>query len=174
MSSYDDGKQEIVDYIKGRFRIGSTCLDVGACDGKWWSLLNGHMTMDAVEIFAPNVMQHNLRNKYRSVYTGDIDGYAYEHYDLILFGDVLEHMEVEKAQRVLAYAQGRCEDLIIGIPFRYRQGILYGNMYERHIQDDLTEELFRIRYPGYEMLSRPRQDYAYYHKGPGTGKISPP
>ena len=164
MSSYDDGKDEVVAWIRQHFGSGSTCLDVGACDGKWHSLLGDYLTMDAVEIWEPNVTYHQLQNKYRRVYCMDIDGLRYDWYDVIIFGDVIEHMYTDKAQRVLDYARERCGDMIIGVPFCYRQDAIYGNPYEKHIQDDLTPELFGERYPGYEIITRPRHDYAYYHK----------
>lgn len=170
MSSYDYGKIEVVNYIYQHFAPGSTCLDVGACDGKWYGLLGHYLTMDAVEIFEPNVTQHHLRDKYRRTWICDIADYKYDYYDLIIFGDVIEHMEVEKAQRVLEYAKTRCRDMIIGVPFKYKQGALYGNQYERHIQDDLTPELFDERYPGYDVLIRPTGDYCYYHISPYSEK----
>lgn len=163
MASYDYGKIEVVNYIYQNFTPGSTCLDVGACDGKWSALLGHYLTMDAVEIFAPNIIEHRLKSKYRRVWECDIYNFKYDHYDLIIFGDVLEHMTVERAQAVLEYARPRCCDLIIGVPFLYQQDAIYGNEYERHIQDDLTPEIFEGRYPGYELLIQPRGDYAYYH-----------
>lgn len=165
MASYDYGKEDIVSFVYQHFAPGSSCLDVGACDGKWWDLLGHYLTMDAVEIFEPNILAHNLLYKYRHVIDGDIADHRYSWYDLIIFGDVIEHMTVEKAQRVLEYAKLRCHDMIIGVPFLYKQGPLYGNEYERHIQDDLTPEIFNERYPGFELLCRPTGDYAYYHKG---------
>lgn len=164
MSSYDYGKDQVVAWIRQRFAPGDTCLDVGACDGKWHDLLGDYLTMDAVEIWEPNIDCHGLRNKYNHVYASDIDGLQYGRYDLIIFGDVIEHMDTDKAQRVLSYAYERCRDMVIGVPFRYYQEAIYGNPYERHIQDDLTPELFDERYPGYELLIQPRRDYAYYHK----------
>ena len=166
MSSYDYGKDEVVKYILDNFPAGSTCLDVGACDGKWQGLLGGQLVMDAVEIFEPNIRQNNLRSKYRCVYSCDVYDCHYDWYDLIIFGDVIEHMTVERAQAVLKWARPRCKDMIIGVPFRYRQDAIYGNPYEIHIQDDLTPELFDERYPGYEILVQPRGDYAYYHLPP--------
>ena len=155
MASYDYGKQDIVGFVYQHFCPGSSCLDVGACDGKWFDLLGHYLTMDAVEIFEPNITGHNLEYKYRHVFAGDIADYHYSWYDLIIFGDVLEHMTVDNAQRVLEYAKGRCRDLIIGVPFRYPQDELYGNPWERHIQGDLTPELFEERYPGYELIVQP-------------------
>ena len=163
MASYEYGKQEIVSYIHQHFEKGSTCLDVGACDGKWYDLLGDYLTMDAVEIFEPNVTNHRLNDRYRRVYVCDIADYMYDWYDLIIFGDVIEHMDVDKAHTVLSYARTRCKDMIIGVPFQYRQGTLYGNEYERHIQDDLTPEIFRERFPGYDVLVQPTGDYCYYH-----------
>ena len=164
MSSYDDGKAEVVSWIRENFGRRSTCLDVGACDGKWADLLGDYLVMDAVEIWEPNVSYHRLQDRYRRVHCADIDGLEYGRYDLIIFGDVIEHMDTAKAQRVLDYARSRCRDVIIGVPFLYRQDAIYGNPYERHIQDDLTPELFVERYPGYEVIVRARHDYAYYHR----------
>lgn len=164
MSSYDYGKEDVVAYVYQNFAPGSTCLDVGACDGKWHGLLGHYLNMDAVEIFEPNVTRYNLRDRYNRTWICDIADFKYDYYDLIIFGDVIEHMTVDKAQRVLDYAWSRCKDMIIGVPFLYHQGPIDGNEYERHIQYDLTSELFDERYPGYRVLVQPTGDYCYYHK----------
>lgn len=164
MASYDYGKIEVVNYIYQHFAPGSTCLDVGACDGKWHDLLGHYLIMDAVEIWAPNIIEHRLKNKYRRVWECDAYDFRYDRYDLIIFGDVIEHMTVEKAQRVLEYAYPRCKDMIIGVPFLYHQDELYGNPWEKHIQEDLTEENFAERYPQYKLLLKAANDYAYYTK----------
>ena len=164
MGSYYDGKEHMMHWIRDHVKAGSTCLDVGACDGTWADLLNNHLQMDAVEIFAPNIEAHHLRDKYREVFNKDIRRMRYKHYDLVIFGDVLEHMTVAEAQKVLKYAAAHSDDYIIGIPFQYKQDAIYGNEYERHIQDDLTPELFEERYPGHQLIIRPRADYAYYHR----------
>ena len=167
MASLNDGKREVIEWIKARFPIGQTCLDVGACDGKWFGLLGDHLRMDAVEIFEPNITTHRLRDKYRRVLNCDICDYEYRWYDLVIFGDVLEHLTVADAQMVLAYARKHCRDYIIGVPFEWPQGAIYGNPYEAHIQDDLTPEIFNKRYPDHELIVMPRGDYAYYHRGDG-------
>lgn len=164
MASYDYGKAEIVKWAKEHFPRYKRCLDVGACDGKWYNLLGKYFNMYAVEVFEPNIINHKLREKYQKVFCCNIVGFEYDWYDLIIFGDVLEHLTVDEAQCALQYAYPRCEDMIIGIPFLYKQDEIYGNPYERHIQDDLTPELFEKRYPGFELILRPVNDYAYYHK----------
>ena len=39
-----------------------------------------------------------------------------------------------------------------------------GNPWEKHIQEDLTEERFAERYPQYKLLLKAANDYAYYTK----------
>lgn len=174
MSSYNEGKDIVVQWIRKNFPAGSSCLDVGACDGKWSVLLGQHLIIDAVEIYEPNIITHRLHDKYRAVICGDIADYSYDWYDLIIFGDVIEHMSVEKAQRVLQYAEQHCHDMIVSVPFLYKQTAIYGNRWEEHIQDDLTEELFFERYGKWEKLVQPKKDYCYFHKPPQkTEKVSP-
>ena len=120
-----------------------------------------------------NIIVYDVKNAYNEiistgnkvlVFVGDIDDCKYGYYDLIIFGDVIEHMDVPKAQRVLAYARQRCENMIIAVPFMYKQDMVRGNKWERHIQDELTPELFDELYPGYEVLYQSGNKYAYYIK----------
>ena len=159
MSSYNLGKSEVRTWVRENFPDASTVLDVGACNGCWRQLLPEY-TMDAVEIFEPNAV---ALSGYREVFCKDVADLEYDHYDLIIFGDVIEHMEVEKAKRVLDYAMTRCRDMIVAVPFGLEQGAIYGNPWEVHIQADLTESLFNERYPGFEPIYIVRGYYAYYH-----------
>ena len=161
MSSYDYGKPEICAWVRQHFPRDATILDVGACDGKWRKLLPEYPNMDAVEAFEPNLQ--NLQG-YRDVYHSDIRDFGYEWYDLVIFGDIVEHLSVEAAKNELEYARDRCRDMIVAVPFLYKQDAIYGNPYEVHIQDDLTPENFVERYPGFEVLLRARDNYCYYHK----------
>ena len=164
MASLDIGKRESVEWIAKNFSKGSICLDVGACDGKWGKLLNDYLIMDAIEIYKDNIGKHKLNNIYRKVYLGDIREFTFNHYDLIIFGDVLEHMSVEDAQKVLAYAWDRCRDLIVAVPYQWVNRSHYGNPWEVHIQDDLTPENVLERYPRLKPLFV-YERYGYYVKG---------
>ena len=163
MASYNYGKQLIVHWVKDNFPFGASCLDVGACDGKWFNLLGDYLTMDACEIYQPNIQQYNLAYRYRRVFWGDIADLEYEHYDLVIFGDVIEHMFVGKAQRVIDYAKQHFNDMIIAVPYQLEQPEIYGNKWEKHIQDDLTPEIFDARYPNFEIIWA-NDEYAYYHR----------
>lgn len=164
MSSYSVGKQEISDWVRKHFKNDATILDVGACDGVWKRFLPEYKNMDALEVFGLNFAQ---LTDYREKYLADIRDFEYDWYDLIVFGDIIEHLPVKDAQSVLNYAWGRCLDLIIAVPWLYPQGELYGNPYEIHIQDDLTPEIFAQRYPDYELLLDTGYNYCYYHKKGG-------
>ena len=160
MGSYDYGKQEVCEWIREHVSNYAKVLDVGACDGKWRKLLDDYTVMDACEIFIPNA--HKIQDMYRSVFVGDIYDYFYNYYDLIIFGDVIEHMSVDKAKKVLEYAKKHAGIVIVGVPFEYKQDAIYGNPWEKHVQDDLTPELFEKRYPGFDVLLEPKKDYRYY------------
>lgn len=157
--SYNDGKEEVCAWIRANFQ-GASILDVGPGSGTWRDLLPEYR-MDAVEIFAPTVEE--IKGKYDAVICADIADVSYD-YDLVIFGDVIEHMTVEKAQKVIEYARQHSRDFIIAVPWRYKQGPCYGNRWEIHIQDDLTPEIFEERYPGMIQLWA-NERYAYYHDG---------
>ena len=164
MASLDVGKKETVNWICNNFSKGSTCLDVGACDGKWGKLLNDYLIMDTIEIYEPNITKHNLNKIYRHAFKGDVRDFIYKHYDLIIFGDVLEHMSVEEAHKVLEYAWDRCRDLIVAVPYQWVNRSHYGNPWEIHIQDDLTPKNVLERYPKLKPLFI-YERYGYYTKG---------
>ena len=168
MGSYDFGKQEVCEWIRENVPRDESNLDVGACDGKWRKLLPEY-TMDAVEAFEPNAA--NITDLYRYVYNDDIYNLIgmdkLKGYGLIIFGDVIEHMMVYKAKAVLGWAVKTAPRVVVGVPFLYKQGPIYGNPWEIHIQDDLTEGVFFDRYPGFEVLYRAAEDYCYYINRPG-------
>ena len=163
MGSYNEGKDKAVAWLCANFSKGSTCLDVGACDGKWSKLLNDYFYMDAVEVWEPYIKKNKLADKYAHVYFIDIRDFKFARYDIIIFGDILEHLPVADAQKVIEYAWPRCKQMLIAVPFLYAQGEKNGNPHEVHQQPDLTPELFDARYPGFLPIYM-SEDYAYYIK----------
>lgn len=158
MSSYAYGKDEVCAWIRENFPPDATVLDVGACDGLWRRLLPEY-TMDAVEAYAPNMER---LTGYRAAIHADIRFFRFDWYDLIIFGDVIEHLTVEDAKALFEYTIPRCRDMIVAVPFLYPQGAIYGNPYEVHQQPDLTPEIFNERYPGFEPVVL-FDNYCYYH-----------
>ena len=164
MASLNVGKRESVDWVMKNFERGATYLDVGICDGKWHYYLGDYLKMDGIEIYEPNIVKYDLKSKYENVILGDIKDFEYEYYDLIIFGDVLEHLSVKDAQKVLEYALPRCKDFLVAVPYCWINRSHYGNPWEVHIQDDLTPENVLERYPMLKPLFI-YERYGYYTKG---------
>lgn len=163
-SSYSYFKNEIKDYIINNFDNNSKILDVGAGEGTYWYLLKDNFkNMDAVEVFQPNIDNFKLEEKYSKVYDIDIKHFKYDYYDLIIFGDIIEHLDVNEAQEVLKYAYTHCKDMIVAVPYEYEQGICDDNIYEIHKQADLTNEIVLERYPMLKLLYK-NDLYGYYIK----------
>ena len=145
--SFPDFKQNIKNYIFDNFTEEAKILDVGAGSGTYAKLLDGrYKNLDAVEVYEPNIIDYGLREKYSNVFLEDIRGFEYGNYDLIIFGDILEHISIEDAKAVLEYALNHSEQVLVAIPFLNQQRANI-NPYEEHIQEDLTAEVMETRYP---------------------------
>lgn len=164
--SYEYFKDEVSTFLKVSFSRKCAVLDVGAGDGVYYDLLSDYFDkIDAVEVFEPNIEKYRLREKYRQVFNEDIRNFQYSAcYDIIIFGDIIEHLTVEEAQKVLTYAYSRCRQMIVAVPYVYKQGMVDGNIYEIHKQDDLTPEIMKERYPFLKLLYG-NDKYGYYVKG---------
>ena len=157
-------KEDVAEYLIDKYHSKCSVLDVGAGEGTYYDLIGDYFNnMDAVEVFKPNIDNFGLENKYKKVYNANICDFKYDFYDIIIFGDIIEHLEVKEAQEVLKYAFTRCREMIVAVPYRYKQGIEENNVYEIHKQDDLTEEIMQERYPFLELLYG-NKEYGYYVK----------
>lgn len=162
--SYEWGKDKVREYLISKFKSNSKILDVGAGCGTYWNLLhNDFKYIDAIEIFPKNIIDYNLKQKYHRVYCMNIKDYYYYKYDIIIFGDILEHLTVEEARKVLEYAIPRCKELIVAVPYELEQDEVGGNIYEKHLQPDLTKKIIKERYPMLKVLIS-NDIYGYYIK----------
>lgn len=163
-TSYKYYKKSIKKYLINKFDENAIILDVGAGEGTYYNLLNDYFkNMYAVEVFEPNIDKYKLKNKYKVVINADIKDFEYNFCDIIIFGDVLEHLEVNEAQDVLKYAYNRCKEMIVAVPYMCEQGIAEDNVYEIHKQDDLTPKNMLERYPMLKLLHK-NTKYGYYVK----------
>ena len=158
-TSYSDFKLDLKNYLK-KYPYDSLILDVGAGSGTYALLLGDYFcNIDAVEVFKPNA--DAIQTNYRRVFNEDIRDFKYDYYDVVIFGDVLEHLDVEEARDVLNYAIEHSKEVVVAVPYCYEQGICYGNVYEIHKQDDLTPEIMKERYPCLKLLYG-NDRYGYY------------
>ena len=162
--SYSYYKNIIKEYLIKQFDKNATILDVGPGCGTYYNLLNDYFTtFDGVEAFAPNIEKYGLKNKYRNIYNKDIKDFKFDYYDIIIIGDVLEHLSIEDAQKVITYCEKRCKQLIVAVPYMMPQDAIEDNIYEIHKQSDLTIENMKKRYPSLKLLIH-NTDYGYYVK----------
>lgn len=163
------GKPQIKKYIqsKGYKRI----LDIGVGRGTYGLLFKDETGYDITGIDAIDYRYKfpYLEEVYTNYYKMDMRETdkikELGQFDVIILGDVLEHISVEEAQRVIECYKTQCKSLIVAVPYEYPQ-IVKSNPYENHIQDDLTHEIFNQRYPGfarYKVYNQHKKEhYGYY------------
>ena len=171
-TSYKYFKKNVKNYLQSKFPETATILDVGAGCGTYYNLLHDYFiekSFEAVEVFKPNIEHYELEKKYNKVYNANICDLEYDFYNIIIFGDIIEHLTVEEAQQVLKYAYNRCDEMIVAVPYEMEQGICEDNVYEIHKQPDLTPENVLERYPMLKLLYK-NDKYGYYVKDVDYGK----
>jgi hypothetical protein len=156
----------IADRIGLDFPQTARILDVGAGAAKYRDLLIPFPEIDAVEAHEPYVTQFRLRERYGQVHISDVmdlPKHFFADYDLVILGDVLEHLSVLDAQALLGCLQEHAPNtaVLVAVPFLYAQGAADGVAWEVHQQPDLTHEVFCARYPGFACMVRDAQQGIY-------------
>jgi len=127
----------------------TTVLDVGAGQGVYLDLirqgLGAGVIVNAVEVWQPYIDQFNLENRYDKLFAMDVRDMTNFAYDLVILGDVLEHMSEEDAVKVWDKISKQAKYAIISIPIiHYHQDAINGNPYEIHVEEDWdTERVLR-------------------------------
>jgi glycosyltransferase involved in cell wall biosynthesis len=160
--SYPHYKNNIREHFEKYVPISNKILDVGPGAGTYSELLrNLGYKMDCLEIFEPYVHQFGLKSKYDNVIVGDITNFDFSKYDYIIMGDVLEHLTVEDAKSFMDKVTSLDKKCLVAVPYNYEQGEHYGNVYETHLQPDLTPQNVLERYPKLNLLVGDNS-YGYY------------
>lgn len=120
-----------------------TVLDVGPGRGTYARVLAGTgVTIDAVEIFEPYLRRYDLPSLYRTVAVADVREWDSFDYDLVIFGDVLEHVSEADMVAVFERARTQARHVLVSVPvIHYPQGESHGNPHEEHVQEHITPEL---------------------------------
>ena len=162
--STKQGKQEIKNFLLPTLHKGDKILDVGPGEGTYYNLLGKDYDWDAVEIWHDTAIY--VAKFYNKVYEGSIvDFYYPKEYDLVIFGDIIEHLTVEEAQECIKRAKENAKAILIALPYDMKQGALYGNEAETHLQTGMTPKIFNERYPGFDLvLDYKTHAYYYWHK----------
>lgn len=157
--SYSDFKPEIQEHFKTALTVFDKVLDVGPGSGTYAQLIS--IPIDCLEIFPPYIDMFELRQKYSTVFIGDILSFDTAPYTYIIFGDILEHLKVTDAQNLLQTLHDAGKHCLVAVPYLFPQQEEMGNIYETHHQDDLTPEIMLSRYPMLTLLYG-NSRYGYY------------
>jgi hypothetical protein len=139
-------------------------IDIGCGAGVWLDVLKPHFLTSkfiGVEVFRPYHERFLLPFRYDIVLDSDARSGNWPEGDVVILGDILEHMTEEEAIQLFRTAKKKAyRAVILSIPIvHYPQGELAGNPYEVHVEEDWTVE--RV----IEKLGRP----AAYSKGQTVG-----
>lgn len=119
--------------------LPGTVLDVGAGEGTYANLITfyGMRTqagLIAIEVHEPYVAEYGLEQLYDKVIVGDARTVPFPPVDVVILGDVIEHMEPEDAQLVWDKARRAARKTVLAsIPLGvHPQGAVNGNEHETH------------------------------------------
>lgn len=135
-SSMDEGKDWMREQIKRLVPV--RVLDVGPGQGTYFDLAaSAGQRWEAIEIWEPYVGRYALRERYRRVRVEDVrlHDWSREAWDLVIFGDVMEHMARAEALAVWDAALAHSAYLLLSIPIVLcPQGAAEGNPFEVHVE----------------------------------------
>lgn len=131
-----------------------TVIDIGAGCGTYAGAVRARSPWlarwTAVEAWGPYVPRFDLRGLYDAVVVADARRLVGPFYraDLVIAGDVLEHMPRADAVRLLGKVRTNAANLIVSVPVLHLdQGAVYGNPFEMHVDhwtaDQMRAELGR-------------------------------
>ncbi len=121
-----------------------TVLDIGPGVGTYGSIIRENLKverLDAVEIWGPYIEKYRLNEIYDNVFVCDVRYWRDFGYDLVILGDVLEHLTLEEAALLWETMSSQAGGALISIPIvYYPQGYIEGNPFETHQVTDWTTE----------------------------------
>lgn len=128
-------------------------LDVGTGSGVLEEIVRenfGHsIVLDGIEAWEPYIAEYNLTERYDNLYNVDARTWKNWDYDLVMFGDVLEHMVESESSELWNIVSKQARNAIITIPIiHYPQGASFGNPFEVHHEENWDTERILNVFPG--------------------------
>ena len=123
-----------------------TVLDVGAGKGLYLNLLYGvlgkeNVHVTAVEVWEDYIQFFMLKMRYDVLIKKDVRKMNDFKYDLVILGDVLEHMSKEDAIELWDKISKQAKYAVISIPIiHHPQEAVNGNPYEVHVKEDWSTQ----------------------------------
>ena len=165
LSAYEN--KEAIDLLFNSHHRIDEVLDVGAGEGYYGKLIGDRATTTAVEVWEPTVRHLETLQDYAKVIHADIRNFEYrQSYDLVIFGDVLEHLHLDEAIAVWQEAMANADIVVVSIPNgSYPQGALHGNEAETHLIENAEADLIpRLTKPTTTMRYNITTTYIWINK----------
>lgn len=171
--SSHEGKERSAEWVAGL--APRRILDIGPGVGTYLELLRPLLPgsrWTAVEIHRPYVDRYELADRYDDLVIGDVrqlDWRGHGRWDLVIFGDVLEHLDLPDARRAWQWARMQGAHVLASVPIvHYPQGAHGGNVHECH-RVTYDHELITRTFPGIVAHETGRQIGVYLATGsPGA------
>lgn len=133
---FDSSIEEILRLLKPE-----TVLDLGAGAGKYGQLaknINPSIKTIAVEIERDYINKFDLPSIYDEVWNISVTDFINPEYydsffDVVMFGDIIEHLKKSDGVDLLNFLIYRCRWIIIKFPHRWLQNSIDGHQSEAHI-----------------------------------------
>jgi predicted TPR repeat methyltransferase len=148
--SLKSGKAETLAWFQANEATIKTVVDIGPGSGTYIKLIreDAQCCADAnwigVEIWKPYIEEFNLERRYTQVLNQDVRtvDWTVLNPDVVIAGDVLEHMTKEDAIILVDRILQVSKTLIVSIPIRYmpQDEHAYPNPHEEHVKDDWSHE----------------------------------
>ena len=127
-------------------------LDIGPGVGTYAKLLAGPAvsTMTGIEVHEPYVHTYRLHRYYDELIVGDAREVEFPGADVVILGDVAEHMSEAEALALWQKAGRAARAAVyLSIPIvPYPQGEIEGNHHEVHVVDDWNHERVLAAFDG--------------------------
>lgn len=137
-----EGKQEIELFMRShRF---SSLLDIGPGRGVYGLMARaaGVKFVFAVEIFKAYAEVYYYKYIYDRVIFGDFSKIELPEADVIVIGDVLEHLAKPQAIAVMTRIKSQYKNIVLSVPIGlWPQGPSEGNVFETHLSTWAFDEL---------------------------------
>lgn len=151
-SSYTEGKSETAGWLEEI--APKTATDVGPGCGTYAFLLNNRYPnvvykgptpkLTCIEAYYPYVTEYNLPYWYQNIIIADVryvDWDKVPDSDVVIFGDILEHLTELEAVLVMSDVREVTKNVIISLPIiKFPQGAIGGNPFEIHKEEEWTHE----------------------------------
>lgn len=169
-------------------------LDIGVGFGRWGMIVrefcdvwydhvlpnDWQIHIEGIEGFADNIDDYH-KHFYNKIHIGDarrIIPTLSTTWDVIIFGDVLEHFERQEAEQLLEWALDNSTYVLINIPLgsEWPQEDKYKNPYERHLSEweaqDFVQFSLRRQAFFYDFMDRKFGSFILSHDDPQELSVS--